>query len=65
MPFQITRGNKGRFRASNVEFEVVDASRSVWTGIRYRFERQVVDVEDVNLTAAADNISEWGEQKPA
>jgi hypothetical protein len=60
MPFQIARGNKGRFKSSGLEFEVVDASRQMVTDIRFRWERTVNEIEDTLLVAEAENIPDWG-----
>lgn len=63
----LTKGQRGRFRASGREFEITDCTRSSVTAIRWRGEREAkhhpqadIYVDDSDLREAADAISTWG-----
>jgi hypothetical protein len=51
-------GQKGRFKISGLEFEIVATTSSTST-IRFRYERQVYEVADGDLRTAADTIQQF------
>ena len=61
-PLSLAVGSLGRFRASLVEFEIVE-SRSAQSVIRYRWEREPHVVADSELTKLAYGLGHWGEKK--
>jgi hypothetical protein len=55
MPLMPTRGAKGRFRVSGVEFESLDATSDTST-LRLRGLRETIVVKDSKLRELADQI---------
>lgn len=53
-------GTKGKFKASGIEFEIVDANCcSTQTRIRFRYAREVMEIEDKDLRDSAEQVEKF------
>jgi hypothetical protein len=53
-------GTKGKFKASGIEFEIVDANWcATQTKIRFRYERKVIEIEYEDLRESAEEIEKF------
>ena len=59
MALTLRTGQKGRFKASGVEFEIV-STQGTTTTIRYRNTKDQYEINDADLRPNADDITGWG-----
>lgn len=58
LPIVCSKGNKGRFIASDLEFEIVDTTSTTST-IQFHWTRERHELQDTDLRAAAVGIAEF------
>lgn len=59
MAMTLLVGRKGKLKASKREFEVVQAGPGNCTTIRFRGERQNLEIKDEDLRQQADEVDNW------
>lgn len=61
-PVSCSKGQKGKFKASELEFEIVDITTTTST-IRYRGETETHEIKDTDLIENAIGIAQFTKKK--
>lgn len=61
MSISLSKGTKGRLKASGREFEIIDTTFNTST-IKYRFTKEIYEISDADLKDAADSIEKFSDE---